>query len=214
MAIVDPGALRVYVVTSAGLVPGRDHLDVAHAAIEGGATAIQLRAPELSDAELAPLAAALAERCRDAGVLFVVNDRVEVAANVGAGAHVGQEDDPRAARERLGAALPLGISVASAEEALAARAAGADYLGVTVWATATKPEAVPRGIHGLRAVVAATDLPVVAIGGVDAANAREVVEAGGASGVAVVSAVGAATDPVAATRELVQAMRVNGSGER
>jgi thiamine-phosphate pyrophosphorylase len=63
-------------------------------------------------------------------------------------------------------------------------------------------------------VVAATDLPVVAIGGVDAANAREVVEAGGASGVAVVSAVGAATDPVAATRELVQAMRVNGSGER
>jgi thiamine-phosphate pyrophosphorylase len=96
----------------------------------------------------------------------------------------------------------LGVSVSSVEEALAAGAAGADYLGVTVWATPTKPEATPMGIHGLAAVVDATDLPVVAIGGIDARNARQVVEAG-ASGIAVVSAVGAAPDPVAATRELV-----------
>ena len=86
-----------------------------------------------------------------------------------------------------------------------AAAAGADYLGVTVWATATKAEASPLGLHGLRAVVDATDLPVVAIGGIDGVNAREVLLAG-AAGVAVVSAVGGAGDPVAATRELVEAI--------
>lgn len=197
----DPRSLRLYVVTSSGLVPGRDHVDVALAAIDGGATAVQLRAPELGRAELLAVAEELAERSRDAGVLFVVNDRVDVAVAVDAGAHVGQGDDPKAARSLLGPGRPLGISVASVEQALAAQADGADYLGVTVWATPTKPEAEPRGIHGLRAVVDATSLPVVAIGGIDAGNAGEVIEAG-ASGVAVVSAVGAAADPVAATREL------------
>jgi thiamine-phosphate pyrophosphorylase len=213
MADVDRRSLRVYVVTSTGLVAGRGHRDVAVAAIEGGATAVQLRAPELADAELRPLASELAERCRNAGVLFVVNDRVEVAAEVGAGAHVGQADDPAVARAALGPDGVLGISVADAGEALAAQRAGADYLGVTVWATMTKPEAAPQGIHGLRAVVEATDLPVVAIGGVDAVNAREVLEAG-ACGVAVVSAVGAAPDPVAATRALVEATGGAWTGER
>jgi thiamine-phosphate pyrophosphorylase len=214
MARLDPGSLRVYVVTSAGLVPGRDHRDVALAAVEGGASAVQLRAPELSASELRPLAEELAERCRRSGVLFVVNDRVDVAAAVGAGAHVGQRDDPGSARAVLGPEAALGISVSSVEEALAAVAAGADYLGFTVWATPTKPEAVPRGVHGLRAVVDAVDLPVVAIGGIDATNAREVLEAGGASGVAVVSAVGAAPDPVAATKELVEIVRSARTGER
>jgi thiamine-phosphate diphosphorylase len=213
MAIFDHRTLRVYVVTSSGLVPGRGHREVALAAIEGGATAVQLRAPELADDELRPLAADLAARCREAGVLFVVNDRVDVAAEVGAGAHVGQDDDPRAARDVLGPEGVLGLSVASVEDALAAVGVGADYLGLTVWATRTKPEAVPHGMHGLRAVVEATDLPVVAIGGIDGVNAREVLEAG-AAGVAVVSAVGAATDPVAATRELVRAAGESAMGER
>ncbi len=206
MATFDHGSLRLCVVTSSGLVPGRDHRDVALAALEGGATSIQLRAPELDDDALRPLAAELAERCAGAGVLFVVNDRVEVAAAVGAGAHVGQGDEPGGARAAIGEASVLGISVATVEEALWAAAAGADYLGVTVWATRTKPEATPQGIHGLRAVVDATPLPVMAIGGIDALNAREVIEAG-ASGVAVISAVGAAADPVGATRELMEAVR-------
>ena len=204
MATVDPRSLRVYVVTSSGLVAGREHRDVALAAIEGGATAVQLRAPELSAAELRPLAEELQGRCSEAGVLFLVNDRVYVAAAVGAGAHVGQGDDPRAARTLLGHRGALGISVSNVEEALAAVGIGADYLGVTVWATRTKPGAKPKGIHGLRAVVDAVDVPVVAIGGIDATNAREVIDAGGASGVAVVSAIGAAPDPVAATQELVE----------
>lgn len=203
---LDPRSLRVYVVTGAGLVAGRGHLDVALAAIAGGATTVQLRAPELPDPDLLPLAEGVAARCREAGVLFVVNDRVEVAAAVGCGAHVGQDRDVEGARSTLGPGPILGVSVSSPEQARAAEAMGADYLGVTVWATATKPEAVPVGPEGLRAVVEATPLPVVGIGGVDAGNAPQVLAAG-AAGVAVISAVAAAPDPVAATRELVEVVR-------
>ena len=209
MARIESYRLALYVVTSSGFVPGRGHREVAYAAIEGGATAIQLRAPELADAGLLPLAEELEVACRRAHVLFVVNDRVEVAAKAGAGAHVGQGDDPAGARAALGVDVVLGISVATPEEARAAEAAGADYLGVTVWATPTKAEAVPRGLDGLRAVVEVTDLPVVGIGGIGAGNAREVLAAG-AAGVAVVSAVGAAPDMVAGTARLAAIVR----GER
>ncbi|MFB3737698.1 MAG: thiamine phosphate synthase [Candidatus Velamenicoccus archaeovorus] len=200
-------SLGVYVLTSSGLVPGRGHREVALAAIEGGADAVQLRAPQLGDPELEPIAHELAGACRDAGVLFVVNDRVDVALRSGAdGVHLGQGDGLEGARERLGPEAVLGVSVATPEQARAAHAAGADYLGVTVWATPTKPEAEPRGLDGLRAVVAATRLPVVGIGGIDASNAAAVLGTG-AAGVAVISAVGAAPDPVAATRELVEIVR-------
>jgi len=199
---LDPKALRVYVVTSGTLAPGRGHREITAAAIEGGATAIQLRAPELDDAELLPLARDLATACRAAGVLFIVNDRVDVAVAAGAdGAHVGQGDGPDEARAALGPGRVLGISVRDAAQARAAEAAGADYLGITVWSTTTKPEAVAEGLDGVAAVAAATSLPVVGIGGIDAANAGRVLGAG-AAGVAVISAVAVATDPVAATREL------------
>ena len=201
--MVDPRALGVYVVTSSAFGPGRDHRTVTHAAIDGGATAVQLRAPELDDDALLPLASELATTCRDAGVLFVVNDRLEVALGSGAsGVHLGQDDDPHEARRRLGADRVLGVSVGGADEAVAAERAGADYLGVTVWSTPTKPDAEPRGLAGLGDVVEITALPVVGIGGIFATNATLVLEAG-AAGVAVISAVAAATDPVGATRGLV-----------
>ncbi|MBI4259959.1 MAG: thiamine phosphate synthase [Actinobacteria bacterium] len=204
-----PEALRldVYVVTSAGMRPGRTHRDVAIAAVQGGATAVQLRAPELPDPELLDLARDLAAVCRHHGVHFFVNDRVDVAVEAGAtGAHVGQDVPAARARRRLGEGLVLGISAATPEEAAGAEAAGADYLGVTVWGTRTKPEAVPVGLEGLAAVVRATTLPVVGIGGIDRERAGAVLRAG-AAGVAVVSAVGAAEDPVAATRGLAAAVR-------
>jgi thiamine-phosphate diphosphorylase len=211
MGAIDPERLRVHVITSSGLVPGRGHLEVAMAAAEGGADVVQLRAPELSDDELSALAWKLARVCRDAGVLFLVNDRIDVAVAIrAAGAHVGQSDHPETAREQLGPEGVLGISVATPEQAEAAEMAGADYLGVTVFATPTKPEAIPLGLDGLRAIVGATSLPVVAIGGIDASNARHVLAAG-AAGVAVVSAVGAAADPVAATRELGEVVRAHAS---
>jgi len=200
---VDARWLRVYVLTSRGFVAGRGHREIAEAAIAGGATAVQLRAPELGDGTLTELATEIAGRCRAAGVLFVVNDRVGVAARVGAGAHVGQGDDPGSARATLGADPVLGVSVSTAQEARTADAAGADYLGVTVWATPTKAEAEPRGLEGLREIVGSTALPVVGIGGIHAGNAREVLDAG-AAGICVVSAVGAAPDPEHATRALVE----------
>ena len=202
MARLEPRALDLYVVTTGTLVSGRAHGEIATAAVEGGATAVQLRAPELSDDRLLPLAAVLARMCGEAGMLFVVNDRVEVAVRSdSAGAHVGQDDDPHAARGTLGPERILGISVDSAEEARTAEAAGADYLGVTVWETSTKPEAVAIGLDGLRAVAGVTALPVVGIGGIDAGNARDVLAAG-AAGIAVIGAVATAADPVGAVREL------------
>lgn len=203
--MLDRRSLGVYVVT--GLARGRDHRAVALAAIEGGADAIQLRAPELGDDDLLSLASEIAAACRERGVLFVVNDRVDVALESGAdGAHLGQGDDVDGARARLGTERVLGISVGDVAEARAAEAAGADYLGVTVWSSPTKPEALPRDLDGLREIVAATELPVVGIGGIGPANAGLVIAAG-AAGVAVVSAVAAAADPVAATRDLAAAVR-------
>jgi len=197
------------VITSSELVPGRGHVEVANAAVEGGADVVQLRAPELSDDELSSVARQIGRCCRWSHVLFLVNDRIDMAVAAGAGgAHVGQGDHPETARERLGPEGVLGISVSTPEQAKAAEMGGADYLGVTVFATPTKPEAVPLGLEGLRPIVDATSLPVVAVGGIDISNARRVLAAG-ATGVAVVSAVGAAPDPVAATRELVKFVRAH-----
>ena len=202
MARLDPRTLRVYVVTSGSSVAGRSHRVIASAAALGGATAVQLRAPELVDDELMPLASSLVETCAEAGIPLLVNDRIDVAVGSGAaGGHVGQDDDPSTARGRLGPERILGVSVENAEDVWVAEMAGADYLGVTVWATDTKPDAVPIGLEGLHDVAAATALPVVGIGGVHVGNAREVLAAG-AAGIAVIGAVAAAEDPVEAVREL------------
>jgi len=202
MARLEPRTLDVYVVTTGTLVSGRAHGEIATAAVEGGATAVQLRAPELSDDRLLPLATVIARLCGEAGVLFLVNDRVGVAVACDAsGAHVGQDDDTHEARRLLGPERILGVSVTSAEQARAAEAAGADYLGVTVWETSTKPEAVAIGLEGVRAVAGATALPVVGIGGIDAGNARDVL-AVGAAGIAVIGAVATAEDPTQAVRDL------------
>jgi thiamine-phosphate pyrophosphorylase len=205
--MLDRRRLEVYVVTSAASGPGvfgsgRDHHDIAAAAIAGGATAVQLRAPELSDDELLVVAAEIADACHRSNVMFIVNDRVEVAITSGAdGVHVGQDDDPISVRRRLGPDRVLGVSVSTLAHVNQAELAGADYLGVTVWATPTKPDAVPRGLEAFRDIVRSTPIPVVGIGGIFASNGTLVLEAGGA-GLAVISAVAAAPDPVAATREL------------
>jgi thiamine-phosphate pyrophosphorylase len=197
----------VVVITSSGAVTGRGHREVAEAAIVGGAGSVQLRAPEMPDEDLLPLAVVLADRCSQGNVMFIVNNRLEIAVASGAGgAHVGQTDGYQGARGLLGAEPILGVSVRGPADVADAEAAGADYLGVTVWGTPTKPEAKPVGLEGLRATASATHLSVVGIGGIDVGNAAKVIEAG-AAGVAVVSSVGEASDPIAATRELVLAVQ-------
>src|SRR5207245_7680002 len=141
--------------------------------------------PELGGDDLLAVATELATWCRAAGVLFLVNDRTDVAVAAGAhGAHLGQTDDLGDARRRLGPRRVLGVSVEDTTQAREAREVDPDYLGVTVWPSRTKPEAVPHGLEALSEIARTSGLPVVGIGGIDAANARDVLRAG-AAGVAV-----------------------------
>lgn len=193
---------RLCAVTTDAAAGGRGHTEVALAALAGGVDAVQLRAPGWPAEDLRPLAAVLTAACARTGAALIVNDHPEVAAAVGAaGAHVGQDDDPFAARARLSPGQILGVSAGDLDEVEAAVAAGADYLGVTVWPTATKAEASAVGVEGLGRLSAASPVPLVAIGGVSAATAPTALAAG-AAGVAVVSAIAGAPDPVAAAREL------------
>lgn len=201
-------ARGVYLVLTA---PRIAHEDLARAAVDRGVPAIQLREKRLEDDALLRLAADLRRVTLGTGTLFIVNDRPDIAVAVGAdGVHVGAGDArPDAARAALGPDRIVGVSATTAREAVAARDAGADYVGAgPVFPTATKPDAAPpMGLAGLSRVAAAVpDLPVAAIGGIDRSNAEAVVNAG-ASLLAVVSAVCAADDPVAALDALLEAAR-------
>lgn len=163
-------------------------LATAQIAVEGGATVVQLRLKDAPTEHVVELGRPIAELCRLAGITFVVNDDVEAALGLEAdGVHLGRRD-PGAERAR-GTGLMLGLSAANVEDAVEAGRSGATYIGAgPVWATPTKPDADPAiGLDGLAAICAAVSTPVVAIGGIDAANAADCLAAG-ASGVAVVRA--------------------------
>jgi thiamine-phosphate pyrophosphorylase len=201
--------LGLYVITYADATAGRGHLEVAEAALEGGADVVQLRAKELGGREVHGLASRIGAMARESGggCLFFVNDRVDVAMAVGAeGVHLGQEDLAlQPARSLVGMDMIVGISATTVEQAVEAAAGGADYLGVgPVFATPSKPEAVfTIGLDGLKRIRDAVELPIVAIGGIGESNARQVFEAG-VDGIAVISAVTAATDMMEAVRGLRQ----------
>jgi thiamine-phosphate pyrophosphorylase len=201
---------RVYVVTDARLSLGRSHADVVRAAVAGGADAVQLRDKALPGLALYRAAVELRRICREAGVAFIVNDRVDIALAADAdGVHVGQDDLPAAeARRLIGPDRILGVSASTLAESQAACAAGADYLGVgpVFEARGTKPDALPPvGLPGLAAICAAVDVPVIAIGGINVSNAPGIAAAG-APGVAVISAVVSAGDIPATVRALKSAL--------
>ena len=200
----------VYLVTDAALALGRPVEAVVRAAVEGGTTVVQLREKNASARAFLHVAGGLRDFLRARNIPLVVNDRLDWALACGAdGVHLGQDDLPCAeARRMAGPDLVIGISVGTPEDARAAERDGADYVAVSpVWATPTKPDAPPpAGLEGIRAVCAATRLPVVAIGGIHAGNAGEVLRAG-AAGVAVVSALMSAPDPARAARELRRIVR-------
>jgi thiamine-phosphate pyrophosphorylase len=159
-------------------------LATARAAVEGGATVVQLRLKGAATEEVIATGAAF----RELDATFVVNDDVQAAIALGAdGIHLGR-DDP-GAETALAAGLILGTSAASVDEAKAGEALGAGYIGAgPVWETPTKPDADPPiGLGGLAEICEAVSVPVIAIGGIDATNAAECVAAG-AYGVAVVRA--------------------------
>lgn len=199
--------LRLVVITSRS--PGREHEDLAGEALDGGCRAVQLRDKEMTDRRFAETARAIKAMCRERHALFFVNDRVDVAAAVGAdGVHLGVEDlEVAAARRILPAGALIGFSPESLEEARRAVSDGADYLGVgPVFGTGTKADAGGAiGLETLAAYCRAKVAPVVAVGGIDAGNAASALSAG-AVGVAVVSAVGRARDGAGAVAEILSGM--------
>jgi len=188
----------------------RGHLEVARAALAGGATMIQLREKNLSGRALLALAETLRELTRAHGATFIVNDRVDIALASGAdGVHVGHEDIPVAAARRiLGADAIIGASVDNVPDAQAAEAAGASYLGVgPVYPTGSKADAgAAIGVGRVGEVAAAVSIPVLAIGGLTCDNVHAAIEAG-ADGAAVISAVAEADDMEDAARLLVRCIR-------
>lgn len=207
-----PDVRGLYVVSDDTWVPGRTHVDVAAAAVAGGARVIQLRDKRKGTAELVGLARRLLSVTRPAGALLIVNDRVDVAMAAGAdGVHLGVADLPvRDARRLLGPLPLIGFSPETDAQALEAAEAGADYLGVgPLFATSTKGDAGPPvGALRVARLRAHCELPVVGIGGITAERVGDVLAAG-ATGVAVASAVAAAPNMVAATRELVDLVRAH-----
>ncbi|WP_254279726.1 thiamine phosphate synthase [Haloarcula marina] len=203
----------VYLVTGESLSAGRTTREVVEAAIAGGVGVVQLREKDRSARERYEMGRQIRELTREAGVTFVVNDRVDIAQALDAdGVHLGDDDLPvPVARELLGPEAVVGRSVSTVAEAEAAVTAGADYLGVgTVYQTDSKAD-IPEEDHGVgpervAAITDAVDVPVVGIGGITAENAAEVVRAG-ADGVAVITAITRADDPEAATAALREAVR-------
>ncbi len=190
-------------ITDRARLRGRTLAEVASPAAEGGAHAVQIREKDLSTAELYELAAPLHAALRGRALLLV-NGRIDVALAIGAdGVHFPERGLPaKKARDLVKDVCLLGRSVHSVKAALTAEADGADYVQVgPIYETTSKPGVTPAGLDLVTAVRDAVRIPVVAVGGIDATNAADVIAAG-ADGVAVIGAIMDAGDPAGAAREL------------
>ena len=200
----------LYLVTDRGLSRGRKTLEIVAAAVNGGATVVQLREKACSTLEFIERAQSIKAFLKTRNIPLIINDRIDVAQAVAAdGVHLGQKDMPlETAKGILGDTMIIGISAESLADAIAAEKGGADYLGVSpIYTTPTKTDTAPAiGLEGLREIRRAVRLPLVGIGGLNRANAAEVIR-NGADGVAVVSAIVAADDPEAAAHELKQVIK-------
>ncbi|MFC7404039.1 thiamine phosphate synthase [Georgenia alba] len=206
-----PLDLSVYLVTDTGMCGARGVPATVEAAVAGGVSVVQLRDHDLTDEEFVALGRQVREVLAGTGVPLIVDDRVHLVEQIGAdGAHVGQRDVPAAdARSALGPDRLLGLSVSTPQQvrtAIDLDPGVLDYLGVgPMWATATKPgHADPLGPDGVAEVTVVSPWPCVAIGGIDVARAPRL-RGRGLAGIAVVSAICAASDPCAAAAELRRA---------
>ncbi len=205
---MDPKRLRLIVITDSRLAGDRGVVRQVERALEAGAPAIQMREKEMGAGAALELGRRLRALTREHGALFFVNDRLDLALALGAdGVHLGPTDLPVAeVRGQSPSGFLIGYSTDDPETAVQAQADGADYLGCgTVWPTSSKedPGAV-IGPEGLAQVARAVSIPVVAIGGITPARARELSRCG-ATGVAVIGAVMAAPDPGGTVRDLLAA---------
>jgi thiamine-phosphate pyrophosphorylase len=205
----------VYLVTDRTLIAGKSLEDTILQAVKGRVSVVQLREKEVSTRFFIEEAQRIKTLLAPYTVPLIINDRVDVALAVEAdGVHIGQEDMPYLlSRKLLGKKAIIGLSVETMEQVLEAESYDVDYLGVSaIFATPTKTDTKHIwGIEGLREVKKISRHPLVAIGGINASNAAEVVQAG-ANSVAVVSAICAAPDPQKAAQELHQIFRSNQLG--
>ncbi len=195
----------LYAIIDSQQLGKRSHLKVAQELIRGGANVIQLRDKSTAKVELLPIAQDLKKLCTEKGVLFIVNDHLDIALAADAdGLHLGQGDLPVSVTRRL---LPmdmiLGCSVNTVEQAKNAEADGADYIAVgSMYPTTSKEKPKVVGVGRLKQVREAVSLPLVAIGGINRDNAAEVA-ANGADAVAVISALLGAKDIAEAARKII-----------
>jgi len=194
----------LYVIVDPQQTRGRDPVAVARLALNGGARVVQWRDKTRDKGEQLPPALAIRDLCHQRGVLFFVNDHVDLALALSAdGAHLGQKDlPPSLVRPRLPAGFLLGVSTNTVDEARRAERDRADYVAVgAIFPTAGKEETRPASPERLREVKAVVKVPIVAIGGINEENVDQVIAAG-ADAVAVISAVCLADDVEAAARRL------------
>lgn len=205
----DRNDLVLYAVTDRSWLGDSSLYDQVESAIEGGATFIQLREKNLDEADFLSEAKEIQKLCREYKVPFVINDNVEIAAQIDAdGVHVGQSDmEAGDVRKRLGPDKIIGVSAQTVEQALKAQEHGADYLGVgAVFPTGSKADATEVSHQTLKEICEAVDIPVIAIGGITKENVSELKESG-ICGIAVISAIFAQKDIRKAATELKQRVR-------
>ena len=192
--------LKLYVITDRRLKP---EIKSVREALEGGATSIQLRIKNASTREMIKIGKRIRELTKEYDALYFVDDRLDVALVTNAdGVQLGPEDMPISLARGIAPNLIIGASVYSLEEALQAEKERADYLGAgSVFPTPTKAGVRVIGVEGLRKIVKSVKIPVVAIGGINHKNARDVLKTG-VDGIAIISAIMGAEDVKKATEEM------------
>ena len=199
-------SLRLYLITDPILCAKLGVVETVRRAVAGGVSMVQLRDKQATTSQRIALARALMDALNGTGVMLIINDDLEATILSGAdGSHIGQSDEsPQRARALLGPTRILGLSCETPQTVLAACDAPIDYLGLgPVFATGTKSDhECPVGITGLATLVSGTDLPTVAIGGLNASHVNDVMLAG-ADGLSVVSAICGQADPRAAAAKFI-----------
>jgi len=209
MAVID---YSLYLVTDRDLLDGRNLVNEVKKAVQGGVTMVQLREKQTGSREFFQLAAAMKQELAGSGVPLIINDRLDIAlASEADGLHIGQDDLPlQVVMQLMPVGSIIGVSVNTPGEARAASECGASYLGVgPVFYTPTKEDAsAPIGLQGLGNIKKLTNIPLVAIGGVNENNLTAIKKAG-ADGAAVVSALMGNPDIEAAARRMIGIWQTN-----
>ncbi|MBF6570082.1 MAG: thiamine phosphate synthase [Candidatus Binataceae bacterium] len=203
MTSFHPLRSRFYAIVDSSAA--RNPVDLARILLDSGVRMLQLRLKAVPTRDFLESARAIAQMCRDSNALFIVNDRVDIAILAAAdGVHLGQDDLPlEAARGLLGPGRIVGLSTHSVEQATAAQAAGADYIGFgPMYPGGAKRTLVGQGVEALRKVRAAVRIPIVAIGGITEARMAETIQAG-ADSAAIISDVLNAPDIQAKVRRIL-----------